>query len=170
MAISAWAVVTLIIAWMATLAIWSRTPKKARGLSVASFIVASPIAAVAIGAALGNPIPLVNGITSPAGEWTVLGVKMIVNRGIYVLIDNSDAEPRYFVLPWSNEMADKLQDMLDKGEQPMVTVPEFEWSWDQHPPTFQPAPQPKILPDKPREEPRRYERDASISDRVRETA
>lgn len=169
-AITAALMITLLLAIMATIAIWSRRgPARARGLAVVAFVLASPIAAGALGMSLGWPVPLYSGLTAPAGEWVVLGVKMVVGKGIYVLIDDGDI-PRYYSLPWSNEMADKLQDMLDKGETPTITVPEFEWSWDRHPPTFQPLPQPRVLPPKPREEPRRYQRDASLSDTVRETA
>lgn len=162
-AITAALIITFVLGVLATLAIWSRRgPARTRGLAVVAFVLGSPLAAASLGMSLGWPIPLYSGLTAPAGEWVVLGVKMVIGKGIFVLIDDGDV-PRYYSLPWSNKMADKLQDMLDKGEKPMVTIPPFELSWDRHPPSFQPMPQPRVLPTKPREEPRKYERSAGVN-------
>ena len=83
-AITAWLVLTFILGLLAVLAIWARGVSRARGLSVAAFLIASPIAAAALGSALGWPVPLFKGINSPAGDYMVLGAKLIVGKGIYV--------------------------------------------------------------------------------------
>lgn len=160
-AISSWLAITILLGIIATLAVWARGFSRARGLAVAAFVSASPIAAGALGAALGWPVPLVNGLNSPAGEFMVLGVKMLVGKGIYVLLDNSELEPRYYWMPWSREMADKIQEEIDKPNEGLkMIVPPFEWSWEKRP-SFYALPQPKVMPDKPAQQaPNKFERSA----------
>lgn len=161
-AITAWLAITGLLGCLAVIAIWARRVTKARGLSVLAFLLASPVAAVALGAALGHPVPLINGINAPVGHYGVLGAKMIVGQGIYVLIDMGGI-PHYYWLPWDKDKAGKLQDAINRAGKDggiMMDIPPFEWSWDQHQ-SFQPLPQPKMLPDKPKpEEPMHYERSA----------
>lgn len=157
--LSVWLALTIGVAIPAFFAIWSRRTTRARGLAVGAFLLASPVAAGCLASALGWPIPVLNGVTAPAGDWTILGNKMIVGRGIYLLIDVSDREPKYVVLPWSKELSEKLQDLMNKGEVPQLVVPPFEFSWNQKETDIQPMPQPKWLPDKPPAPPvNRYER------------
>lgn len=158
-AITAWLGLVIVLGVLATVAIWARGYTRARGLAVAGFLAAMPIAATALGASLGWPIPLINGITAPEGDWPVLGAKIIAGEGIYVLIDAGD-EPRYYYIPWDQDTAEDLQGMMNNQEEMRVIIPPFEPSWTIHPPTFQPEPQPPILPDKPEEETPRYERSA----------
>lgn len=149
--ITVWLVITGILGIIATLAIWSRGITRARAWSVAAFLLASPAAAASLGFSLGWAVPLVQGVTLSAGEHTILGAKMIVGEGIFLLMDRGMDAPRYVYIPWNEETAKKLQDALEeKGEEGTagMKVKPFEWSWDQGPPLFYADPQPKMLPDK----------------------
>jgi len=147
---------------LATFAIWSRRETKVRWLSVAGFIMAAPVIVVALSFTLGWPVPLIAGLNAPPGDWQVLGSKMIAGDGIYLLLDSGDT-PRHYKLPWDKKMSDKLQELLDgqqngeKGDLRMK-MPPFEFSWSRkNPPEFYAMPQPKVLPDKPRQaEPKRF--------------
>lgn len=80
---------------------------------------------------------------------------MVINKGIYILVDLGDFPPLYLWKPWDQKTADAMQDaMAEAGREGDVfmDVPPFEWSWDQNEPQFHALPQPKVLPDKPPQE------------------
>jgi hypothetical protein len=52
----------------------------------------------------------------PAGKYTVLGAKIIVDETIYVLLDNGQDEPRYYRLKYSAQQANQLQGAQDAGQ------------------------------------------------------
>ncbi|AZO29332.1 hypothetical protein [Mesorhizobium sp. M1B.F.Ca.ET.045.04.1.1] len=131
--VTVWLVITVILGLVATFAIWARGFSRARGLAVLAFLLASPIAAASLGFSLGWPVPLVDGLTLSAGEHAILGAKITIGDGIYVLIDRGEEQPRYFKIPWDPKMADKLQQALDeKGEggEAGITVDQFRWPWE----------------------------------------
>ncbi len=151
---------------LTTAVVWSRRNTWVRGAAVAIYFTLMPMVAGAAFFSLSNPAPWIQTITVPGGDYLVLGAKMVQDEAIYVWLDFGADHPRYFALPWSNETADKMQDMLDaqrRGEIPgfKIIIP-YEWSWDKNPPQFHPLPQPKMMPDKPPqvEPPQRYEREA----------
>src|SRR3546814_2633343 len=115
-----WVVITLAMGFVSSFAIWSRRPTWLRGLTVGAFIASAPITAVALALSLGWPVPLIGGLIAPSGDWSVLGSKMIVQKGIYVLLDTGDT-PRHYVLPWNREMArseehtSELQSLIRKS-------------------------------------------------------
>src|SRR3546814_8929144 len=57
-------------------------------------------------------------------------------------------------LPWNREMAEKIQALMEQENGGLrMTVPPFEFSWEKRkPPEVYALPQPKVLPDKPRQE------------------
>lgn len=148
---------------MATFAIWSRRETSVRGAAVAGLLVAAPVVVASLSLSLGWPVPLIAGLNAPPGDWQVIGSKMVVGEGIYVLLDTGDV-PRHYRLPWDKNMSDKLQGLLDgqqNGERGdlRLKMPPFEFSWSKKkPPEFYALPQPKVLPDKPRqrEQPKRF--------------
>jgi hypothetical protein len=144
-----WAVLlTVSIAAVLTLfTIWSRKETRVRAAAIAVFLVAVGASPLVAPLALSWPKQIAEGFTP--GEYRVLGTKLLIGKGIYVLIDNGQNVPQYLKFPWDKDMADKIQDMLDNPENEGIklTVP-FEWSWDNNPPQFHPAPRPKVLPDK----------------------
>lgn len=161
--IAMWLLLTLFLGIVTTSAIWSRQLTRARGFTVLAFLLVSPITLATLAYSLGWPLPLVNGITKSEGEYNILGVKLVVDKGIYLLLDDYEVEePRYYVIPWSKELADKLQELMEQNEGSpeglIARIPPFEWSWDNYDLEFDVLPMPKWLPDKPVEaEPFRFE-------------
>lgn len=151
-AVTPWLAVTIFLAFMALLVVWTRRQSILRPFAVACALFSAPAAAVAIATPLGWPVPLYGGLTALGGEYPVLGVKMIAGKAIYVLVDTGD-EPRYYMIPWDRELADQLQDILDDpgNEGAKIEIP-MEFSWDKNKPQFHPLPQMKVLPDKPPQE------------------
>lgn len=70
------------------------------------------VAAFCIFLPLGKPIPF----SPPAGDYTVVGAKMVPNVGIWLLLDDGKSEPRYFRLPWSTAQGDALQKAMDGAQ------------------------------------------------------
>jgi hypothetical protein len=90
-------------------------------------------------------------------EAKVLGSYMLEGRGIYLwLLLPETGEPRYYVLPWEQKIANALQKAIEDNAQQhgsgVVMQLPFERSWDKRQPEFHPLPQPK-LPEKGGSEP-----------------
>ena len=136
---------------MALLVVWARRRTWLRTAAIPLAIVASGVSALTVGGTLGYAVPLIGGVTAPAGEAVLRDVKLIISNGIYVTLDFPEG-PRLYWLPWSKKLAEELQEMMSESggaEGLKMIVPPFEFSWDQSEPDFQPLPQPKVLPDKP---------------------
>lgn len=69
------------------------------------------VAAFCVYLPLGKPISF----APPAGDYTVVGAKIVVNVGIWVLLDDGKSEPIYFRLPYSNQTANQLQAAMDSA-------------------------------------------------------
>lgn len=55
-------------------------------------------------------------IAPPRGEYTVLGFRIDIDRAIYILMeDGSGNPPTYFVLPYSANKANELQEAKDEA-------------------------------------------------------
>ncbi len=78
-----------------------------RRIGAAFLPFAAIIAAFCLYVPLGQPIPLM----PPAGDYTVVGSKIIVDTAIYVLLDDNKnpSEPRYYRLPYTAATASQLQ-------------------------------------------------------------
>jgi hypothetical protein len=101
---SVWLLLAVVMsgfAWMA-----------GKRLAAFSLPLAVVLAAVAIYIPTGTP----RLTQPPAGKYTVLGAKIVVDVGIWVLLDDSQSEPRYFRLPYSNQQANELQGAQDAGQ------------------------------------------------------
>lgn len=140
---------------MALLVVWSRVRTWLRAAAIPLALTSALVTAVLMGSTLGYAIPLINGVTVPPGDYLMSDVKLLREDGIYGTI-TLPSGPRLYRMPWNEQMAEKLQEMMSKGggaPNLKLTVPPFEFSWGQPDPDFQPLPQPKILPDKPPEAP-----------------
>ena len=171
-----WLFITLALGAMALVAVWARRKTLFRGAAVLLFVVAAPFAGLALATTLGWAVPIIPGLTAVAGDDVeVIGVKLAVGEGIFVLVDDAGGEPRYYRIEWNRKLADEIQDMMDNPDRGglRMKIPgekgdgkegaPFEWSWDTHPPQFYAPPQPKVLPDKPQQaEPPSFDADREI--------
>jgi hypothetical protein len=143
-------IVGLLFAGQCWLTIWSRNPGWQRHLAVVLCLVSIPIVGAAALSALSWPRPMW-AMYGLHGNLHILKAKLIQDVGIYIWIDR-DGEPQSVKLPWDNEMADKLQKLMNdpnnKGEAMMMVPGEF--SFDTHPPVFGNMPEPLI--EMPKEE------------------
>lgn len=93
----------------------------------------------------------------PDGELPVLGSYIVEGSGIYLWLQIPGVrEPRYYVLPWDQQLAGELQKAIEEnarnhGGGVVMRLP-YERSWDWRDPVFHPAPQP-MLPEKHGEPP-----------------
>lgn len=153
-AITAAFILTAVLLVAALVVVWARRKTILRPMAIPLALAAAVAGTVTVGSTLGFAVPLIGGITAPIGETVVLAVKLLMDDGIYLTLDLPNG-PRLYWLPWDKETAEAVQEMLSDPNNAGVTtlVPPFEFSWDQHKPSFQPLPQPKWLPDKPPEPP-----------------
>lgn len=147
--------------------IWSRRETWVRGAAVALFMSAIMSAYAPAFFALSHPAPLQAVEMVTPGKYSVLGMKMIRDQGIYLWIDKAEGadHPLYTVLPWDDRLAEKLQELqrgAKRNGQPFgMDIPKYEFSWeDREPPMFYPAPQAVVPLPKPALEPEIYERGA----------
>jgi hypothetical protein len=120
-----------------------------RTLSVGIFVV---LIAVVYGGAielLGRPKPL-RLEWRDAADAQVLSAVPVENEAIYVwLVTPDSSEPRAYVLPWSVQAAQQLQDAMSQaqadGTAVRMTMP-FEPSLDDREPMFYAMPQPAMPP------------------------
>lgn len=148
-----WATLTAYTFLAGVLLVMTDTARRAAA-AVSLVIVAGIIGFTGSVTILGYPAPVIPGITAlPDTDARVLGVKMIVDQGIYVLLDGEGTElPRYYALPWSEDTARALENLMadpDNTGKMMMRLPPFEWSWDVHEAAPWALPQEKTMPDKP---------------------
>lgn len=144
------AVIAGVLLCAALLVVWSRKTTWLRAAAIPLALSSSVGAGVVMLSTLGFAVPLINGLTAPAGDYSVLSSKLVKDVGIFATIDLPEG-PRLYWLPWDTATAEAVQEMQGDPENggTMMSIPPFEFSWDQSKPSFQPMPQPKFLPDKP---------------------
>lgn len=99
LSLALWAILVIAIG-----AIAATNPRRRQ--AIAFTIVAAASVAIPL-AALGYPTPW-----RPAGTLTVLGVQVDVDKAIYVMV-STGGEPRLFVLPYTEQAAQQLQEAQD---------------------------------------------------------
>jgi hypothetical protein len=120
-----------------------------RTLSVGIFVVLIAVVYAGSIELLGRPKPL-------RLEWRggadaqVLSAMPVENEAIYVwLVMPGSSEPRAYVLPWSLEAAQQLQEAMNQAEADGSAVHmamPYEASLDDREPMFYPMPQPAMPP------------------------
>ena len=139
---------------MCSVTIWAprRLAVKVAALGLAAAVL--PLGYASMAGLLSKPKPVrLEWLRTAATEASVLSASIREGRGIYLLLALPDAEePRYYVLPWNEEMARQLQEARreaeDSGAQLAMREPfEGERSIAEGQPKFyakpQPAPPPK---------------------------
>jgi len=106
-----------VAATLATVAIWAPRRPVIRFAALAVTVLFIPIGYLQLTEMLARPKPI-------AFEWfrrhveqaQLLGASLDEGRAIYLWLRiDQDVEPRYYVMPWRQETAEKLEDMIDNA-------------------------------------------------------
>lgn len=150
-------VAVVLLCILATHSIWAPRPLRVKISALLTTALFLPLAYAAMVHLLSKPKPVhLEWWQANAEEATVLGSSMREGEGIYLWLQLVDlVEPRSYVLPWSQELAQQLQDALREAEENGTAVQmrlPFEPSIDNRKPKFYAMPQP-AFPPKDRGEP-----------------
>ena len=113
-----------IAALLATIAVWAPRRPTTRFLAVAVLALFVPVVYVGVVDLLSRPKPLQHEwFKRHVDEATVLGVSFDEGRAIYLWLQlDSAVEPRFYVLPWQTELAQRLEDLIDEAIQGRALV------------------------------------------------
>ncbi|MCB2054898.1 MAG: hypothetical protein KDE35_11735 [Geminicoccaceae bacterium] len=145
------ALAALVAGFLATVAIWSPKRMPIKLSAVTASILFLPLTWAAMSELLSKPKPVdLEWWAEETEEATVLGSTMREEKGIFLWLqlDQLD-EPRSYVLPWSRQLAQQLQEALDEAAESETAVRmrlPFESSLDDREPRFYAMPQPAMPP------------------------
>lgn len=110
-------VVLLVVALLAAIAIWSQRRTPIRTLAVILTALLVPLGYLGLTELLSQPKPMQHEwFKRNVDEATVLGVSVREDEAIYLWLRLDDSlEPRYYVLPWQQQLAEKLQNLVDEA-------------------------------------------------------
>lgn len=113
-----------VIALLATIAIWSQRRLGIRTTAVVLTALFIPIGYVGVTELLSQPKPMHHEwFKRHVDEATLLGVSVREGEAIYLWLRLDDSlEPRYYVLPWQQQLAEKLQFVVDEAIQEGAAV------------------------------------------------
>jgi len=158
------AAVAVLAGLMTTICIWAPRPLwlKLGAIGTAALFLPSTYAGFLHLLSMPKPVGL-EWWHAHAEEATVLGSSIREEDGIYLWLQMRDvAEPRAYMLPWNQELAEQLQAARREAEQNQTQVQmrlPFEPSLDDREPKFYAMPQPQGPPkDYDRSGPQRYDR------------
>ena len=145
-------VVVALVSGLGGIAIWAQRPLP---LKVAALILSALLIVTTYAGSLellGRPKPATLEVVANVEEATVLSAKLLEGEAIYLWLQLvGEIEPRSYVLPWSQEQAEQLQEAMREAESEGSAVrmrgPLRSLSTTDEP-VFYAQPQPK-LPTKP---------------------
>ena len=136
---------------LAMISVWSRHRSWIRAGALAVAALFMPLAYVSYAALLSKPKPVaLEWWLGEAGEATVLSSSIQEDVGIFLWLQLAEvSEPRAYVVPWSRDLAEQLQEAAREAEeqngQLQMRLP-FEPSLDELEPKFYAMPQPALPP------------------------
>lgn len=106
-----------VTALLATIAIWSHRRVSIRTLAVVLTALFIPIGYLGVTELLSQPKPMQHEwFKRHVDEAQLLGVSVLEGDAIYLWLRLDDSlEPRYYVLPWQRQLAEKLQHLVDEA-------------------------------------------------------
>ncbi|WP_029007596.1 hypothetical protein [Azospirillum halopraeferens] len=157
------AVAVVLAGALATIAIWSPRRALIKTAAVVVSIGFMPVAYAGMADLLSKPKPIrLEWYNANAEEALVLAAQLREKEGVYLWLQlEGSPEPRYYKLPWDEELAKELQKAMqdaEKNKSGLAMKLPFEDSLDTDGPRFYPLPQPK-MPDKggaPVDQPMQY--------------
>lgn len=107
----------LVVAMLATISIWSHRRAGVRILAVVLTALFIPLGYFGVTELLSQPKPMHHEwFKRHVDEATLLGVSVREGEAIYLWLRLDDSlEPRYYVLPWQRQLAEKLQNLIDEA-------------------------------------------------------
>jgi hypothetical protein len=144
-------VAAMLLCILATHSVWAPRRVGVKISALVTTLLFLPVAHAAMLVLLSKPKPVhLEWWQAHAEEAAVLGSSMQEGHGIYLWLQMAGiVEPRSYVLPWSQEMAQQLQDALREAEENGTGVQmrlPFEPSLDNRQPRFYALPQPAFPP------------------------
>jgi hypothetical protein len=106
-----------VTALLAAIAVWSWRRTAVRTLAVVLTALFIPIGYLSVTELLSQPKPMQHEwFKRHVDEATLLGVSVREGQAIYLWLRLDDSlEPRYYVLPWQQQLAEKLQNLVDEA-------------------------------------------------------
>jgi hypothetical protein len=144
-------IAAILVGLLASISIWSPRRLTIKGAALATSVAFLPVSYASLTDLLSKPKPVdMEWWLSGAADAEVLASRLVEGEGIYLWLQLPDvAEPRAYVLPWSRDMAEELQqatrEAAQEGGGVEMRLP-FEPSLDQHEPKFYARPQPALPP------------------------
>lgn len=149
----------IVASVLSSISIWAPRRVIVRASAFLLAVLFVPISYASFAALLSKPKPVsLEWVRAATKEANVLGSSIHEGAAIYLWLQVPGLdEPRAYVLPWSREVAQQLQEARRKAEEQGtglgMRLP-FEHSWDKQQPKFYPLPQPAMPPkDEPDEAP-----------------
>jgi hypothetical protein len=145
------ALAAVLAAVLASIAVWAPRGLALKVGALACAALFMPVAYLGLSDLLSRPKPVaMEWWLGEADEATVLGSQMREGDSLYVWLQlDGEREPRAYRLPWSQQMAQQLQQALEKaqrdGTEARMRLP-FEPTLDNREPKFYAAPQPAMPP------------------------
>jgi len=106
-----------VTALLASIAIWSPRRTPVRTLAVVLTALFVPIGYLGVTELLSQPKPMQHEwFKRHVDEATLLGVSLSEGQAIYLWLRLDDSlEPRFYVLPWQQQLAENLQNLVDEA-------------------------------------------------------
>ncbi|HEX9583575.1 MAG TPA: hypothetical protein VGB36_03625 [Gammaproteobacteria bacterium] len=118
------ALLTGVAAALAAIAVWTprKTYVRAAAVVVTAFFI--PVGYLGLQDLLSKPKPMEHEwFKRHVDEAVVLGVSLEEGEAIYLWLRLDDSlQPRFYVLPWRTQLAEKLQNLIDEAIQAGATV------------------------------------------------
>ncbi|MDX1434632.1 MAG: hypothetical protein R3286_19480 [Gammaproteobacteria bacterium] len=116
--------VVFVAALLSAIAIWSPRRTFVRTLSVVLVALLVPLGYLGLTELLSQPKPMEHEwFKRHVDEATILGVSVREGEAIYLWLRLDDSlEPRYYVLPWRRQLAEKLQNLIDEAMREQAVV------------------------------------------------
>lgn len=113
-----------VAAVLATLAIWAPRTAKVRFAALLAALLFIPLGYLQLVELLARPKPIdFEWFRKDVEQAQVLGASLDEGRAIYLWLRvDKDIEPRYYVLPWRQQTAEKLEDLIDNAVRNNSTV------------------------------------------------
>lgn len=113
-----------VVAVLASIAVWSHRRTLVRTLAVGLTALFIPLGYLTVTQLLSQPKPMEHEwFKRHVDEAVLLGVSLREGEAIYLWLRLDDSlEPRFYVLPWQQQLAEKLQNIVDEAIQEGASV------------------------------------------------